>query len=102
MDFIILIFVVVATVKSIIIGIILYRVFRQDIHHWWNHERKAKQASPTIPICVYCQSAWTSPVGEAQTRWEAEELVLVTTYECQHCHLPFWHVERVPVTTLKG
>jgi hypothetical protein len=42
---------------------------------------------------------YTTAIGEAEPRWDGEELVMTTTYECQHCHLPFWHVERVPVVT---
>jgi hypothetical protein len=99
---IILIFLVIAAVKTVIFGVILYKVFRQDIHHWWNEDRRQKQKTPAVPTCMYCQSVWTVAVDEGSTRWDGEDLVLVTTYECQHCHLPFWHVERVPMGAAKS
>jgi integral membrane sensor domain MASE1 len=96
---ILIIFLIIAAVKSVVFGGILYFVFRDDIREWWSG--KEETSAPTMPVCVYCQSAWTQPAGDPETRWEDDELVLVTTYECQHCRLPFWRVERVPVTSTK-
>jgi hypothetical protein len=94
---ILIIFLVIAAIKSVVFGGILYFVFRDDIREWWSG--KDEPAASAMPACVYCQSVWTQPVGDPETRWEDDELVLVTTYECQHCRLPFWRVERVPVTS---
>lgn len=88
----VIILLVVAAIKFVVFGVILYRVFRDDIKEWWS-EQTNEPVGP--PVCVYCQSAWTEPVDEGQTRWEGSELVLVTTYECQHCRWQFWRVERV-------
>jgi hypothetical protein len=93
---IIVVLLVVALVKFVVIAWILYVVFKPDIKSLWS-----KKPSSQVPTCLYCQSKWTHPIDEGQTRWENEELVLVTTYECEHCHLPFWHVERVPIGTAK-
>lgn len=97
MDSLLVILLVIAGVKFIVFGVILWKVFRQDIKHWWTQERRQKSREPSTPVCVYCQSVWTVPVDEGQTRWEGDELVLVTTFECQHCQLPFWRVERLAV-----
>jgi hypothetical protein len=94
-DSILVILLVVAAIKFVFFGIILYFVFRPELR------KGARRKAPTTITCMYCQSKWTRPVDEGQTRWEDDDLVLVTTYECQHCHLPFWHVERVPVGSLK-
>lgn len=93
---IITILLVLAAVKSVVFGVILYLVFRKDIKEWWVNRRNPPPVRD--PVCMYCQSTWTHAVDEGQTRWEGDELVLVTTYECEHCRLPFWHVERVPVS----
>lgn len=94
---ILIIFLIVAAVKFVFFGIVLYFVFRPDLKSMGK-----RKATATTPACVYCQSRWTRPVDEGQTRWEDDDLVLVTTYECQHCALPFWHVQRVPMGTLKN
>jgi hypothetical protein len=94
LDNIIVILLIIAVVKFILVAIILYWVFRPDLRllqREWESEKKPQ----TVPTCMYCQSKWTKAVDEGETRWDNDELVLVTTYECQHCHLPFWHVERV-------
>jgi hypothetical protein len=70
---------------------LLYWVFRDDIREYVAERRQRAIA----PVCMYCHSKWTEPADEGSTRWEGDELVLVTTYVCQHCNLPFWHVERV-------
>jgi hypothetical protein len=93
---ILVILLIIAAVKFIFFGIVLFFVFRPELRNL----RKRKIVS-TTPVCVYCQSRWTRAVDEGQTRWEDDDLVLVTTYECQHCSLPFWHVERVPMGTVK-
>jgi integral membrane sensor domain MASE1 len=80
-------------------AVILYAVFRDDIQQWWRgRQEPVVQSTPT---CLYCRSTWTRAIDEGQTRWEEDDLVLVTTYECDHCHLPFWHVERVPMGSLR-
>ena len=96
MSGILVILLIIAAVKFIFFGIVLFFVFRPELRNL----RKRKIVS-TTPVCVYCQSRWTRAVDEGQTRWEDDDLVLVTTYECQHCSLPFWHVERVPMGTVK-
>jgi hypothetical protein len=72
-------------------AVFLYWIFRDDIREYFA-ERRARASTP---VCMYCQSSLTQPADEGSTRWEGDELVLVTTYVCGHCHLPFWHVERV-------
>jgi hypothetical protein len=87
---------IIALVKSIFFGVVLLVVFRPDLR-----KLRKKKARPDVPTCMYCQSKWTRAIDEGQTRWDNDDLVLVTTYECEHCHLPFWHVERVPTSSLK-
>lgn len=91
---ILIILLAVAAVKFVLFGIILLVVFKPDFKRLWAGEEAA-----IAPTCLYCGSKWTEPVEEGETRWEGDDLVLVTTYECQHCHLPFWHVERVPTAS---
>lgn len=93
---IVIILLAVAVVKFVVCSVIVWMTFRKDLIRMWQGEPPQE-----TPSCVYCQSKWTSPVGEGETRWEEDGLVLVTTYECQHCHLPFWHVERVPMGAVK-
>ncbi len=100
MDNILVILLIIAAVKFVIFGVILFVVFRRDIQEYRGD--RTESAAPALPACVYCQSVYIEPVGDGQTRWENDELVLVTTYECQHCHLPFWHVERVAAGSLQG
>jgi hypothetical protein len=88
----VVILLVFAAIKFVLFGVILFRVFREDIKEWWS-EQAEEHVGP--PVCVYCKSAWTEPVDEGQTRWEDDDLVLVTTYECQHCRWRFWKVDRV-------
>jgi hypothetical protein len=82
-------------IKVVLFGPLLYLIFRDEIKDYL----RARKQKSTLPRCVYCQSVWTTPVSEAEPRWDGEDLVMTTTYECQHCKLPFWHVERVPVVT---
>jgi len=96
-DTIIVVLLIVALVKFVMIGIIVLVVFKPDLKQW----QKTRKKPLTAPICMYCQSKWTKALDEGQTRWDGDDLVLVTTYECQHCHLPFWHVERVPTGSLR-
>lgn len=102
MDEFLTILLIVAFVKFILFGVILFHVFRKDIEEYRSERTETKTRTPEAPMCMYCQSLYTLPVDEGQTRWEDDALVLVTTYECQHCHLPFWHVERVAVGSLRG
>jgi len=92
---IIVIVLILVVVKFFIIGPLLFYVFRDDIRAW-----RQKPEPLAAPVCMYCESRWTQPVDEGTPRWEGDELVLVTTYECQHCHMPFWRVERVPVSSM--
>ena len=96
MDGPIVILLVLALVKFVFIGWLLLVVFKPDLR-----QLRAKKEPQTVPTCMYCDSKWTTPIDEGQTRWDKEDLVLVTAYECQHCGLPFWHVERIPTGTLK-
>ncbi len=93
---IIVIFLIIAVVKFVLFGLLLYVAFRPDLR-----SLRRSKVPAGIPTCVYCKSRFTRAVDEGQTRWEDDDLVLVTTYECEHCRLPFWHVERVPVGSLK-
>lgn len=93
----VVILLVLVLVKFVIISWILYVVFKPDIKQVWMKKTKV----PDVPACVYCRSRWTRAVDEGQTRWDHDDLVLVTTYECEHCHLPFWHIERVPMGSAK-
>jgi hypothetical protein len=93
---ILLILLIIAAVKFVLFGGILFAVFRDDIREWLRGKPE-----PVSPECTYCQSKWTVPTGDPQTRWEDNSLILVTEFHCQHCHFPFWHVERVPVSSLK-
>jgi len=95
MDNVIVILLVLAGIKFVIIAIILLVVFRPDLK-----QLRAKKKPPSVPVCMYCQSKWTRALDEGETRWDGDDLILVTTYECEHCHLPFWHVERVPTGIL--
>lgn len=99
-DTFLVILLIVALVKFVFFGIVLLTVFKPDLKDM-GKKREAKK-HPSTPVCMYCQSRWTHAVDEGETRWDGDSLVLVTTYECQHCQLPFWHVERVPAGTLKG
>ncbi len=101
-DNILLILLIVAAIKFVVFGGILLRIFRKDIQQYWRERSEARTSTPESPRCMYCQSLYTEPVDEGQTRWEDDSLVLVTTYECQHCHLPFWNVERVAVGSLRS
>lgn len=69
----------------------LYWIFREDIREYLADRRERA----STPVCMYCRSKSTELLDEGSTRWEGQELVLVTTYVCQHCQMPFWHVERV-------
>lgn len=99
MDSIVTILLIIAAVKFVLFGGILYWVFRGDIRSW--RAQRRRKPVPTTPACVYCGSKWTHAQPEQESRWEGEELVLVTTYQCQHCEMPFWRVERVAVGRVK-
>lgn len=85
--------IVIAVVKTFVICTVLYVVFRQDIHEWWQSRKRA--AASNEPVCIYCASVWLTQMDEGQTHWDGDELVLSREYQCQHCQLPFWRVERV-------
>jgi integral membrane sensor domain MASE1 len=101
MDSIILILLVVAAIKFVVFGVILFFVFRPELPSLQRWKRSKTAPVDVTPTCVYCQSRYSRPTGEVETRWEGEELVLVTTFECEHCHFPLWRVERIPVGMLK-
>jgi hypothetical protein len=90
---------VLVIVKSVIFSVLVWVVFREDIKAYFAGKKRSEAS--TVPTCIYCQSQWTAAVDEGSTRWDGEELILVTTYECQHCRLPFWHIERVPAAMLQ-
>lgn len=92
MSNILVILLIIAAVKFVFFGFVLFHVFRPELKN-----AGKRQPASTTPICVYCESRWTHAVDEGQTRWDNDDLVLVTTYQCEHCALPFWHVERVPM-----
>jgi hypothetical protein len=96
---IVAILLVLVIVKSVIFGVLVWAVFREDIKAYFAGKKNSEAV--TVPTCIYCQSQWTTQVDEGSTRWDGEELTLVTTYECQHCRLPFWHVERVSAAMLQ-
>ncbi|HZU11585.1 MAG TPA: hypothetical protein VFB58_02000 [Chloroflexota bacterium] len=80
-------------VKIFIAGPLLFMVFRDDIRRYWaGRKQKAHE-----PCCPGCASRYAAPLDEGVIRWEGDDLVLVTGYQCQHCGYPFWHVERVPM-----
>lgn len=91
MDDIIVILLVIAAIKFVFFGIILLAVFKPNLRQFW-----LRRQAPETPACIYCQSRWTRPRDEGQLRFEDDAFVLVTEYECDHCRLPFWHVERRP------
>jgi hypothetical protein len=103
MDSILVILLVIAAVKLVFFGALLTYVFRGDIAEWRAHRKSATAISeqPVDPMCVYCGSKWTVALDEGQSRWEGQDLVLVTSFRCQHCDLPFWRVDRVHVGSLK-
>lgn len=90
MSTIIIILIVVATVKFFLFGGILWAVFKDEIRGWLRKPEPSWE-----PVCMYCGSVYTRQVDEGQMRWEDDHFVLVTMYECDHCDLPFWHVERI-------
>ncbi|HZT97976.1 MAG TPA: hypothetical protein VFB34_14170 [Chloroflexota bacterium] len=69
-------------------GTILYKVFAPDL------KRRKPLAEMAGVKCVYCHFSPALYHSE-ETRWEADELVLVKTYECRRCHMPFWRIERL-------
>lgn len=76
----------------------LYWIFQDDIRAYLAERRGPRRR---IPVCMYCHSERVEPVDDGVTRWEGDNLVLVTTYRCENCQLPFWNVERVAVATAK-
>lgn len=92
-DILLIIIVLFFVIKLVIFGPLLYFVFRDDIRQYF-----AQRGLPSPPTCPLCRSRYAQPTDDARTQWEGEDLVLVTGYECEHCHYPFWHVERVSLT----
>lgn len=82
----------VVVVKFSFICWILWVVFKPDIKKM----RQPEEPDPN-PTCIYCRSRYTHPTGEVETRWDEGVLLVVTTYECEHCHFPTQHIERVHV-----
>ncbi len=86
---ILLILVAAKMIVLIVIGVLLYKVFGTEL-------RPTKSTYPMPGVkCVYCHFS-PSLFHSEETRWENDDLILVKTYECRKCHLPFWKVERVP------
>lgn len=92
-DLMIVTLLILAAVKFVLITVVLWVVWRPDVRKLF----RKKETMRTTPVCPFCDSRWTHPVGDPETGWDGDELVLSTTYECQHCHFPIRHVERVPV-----
>ncbi len=46
--------------------------------------------------CVYCRSTQTRRIGPRTPRYDDHGFVLVTSYECTRCGLPFWSIDRSP------
>lgn len=101
MQYIIPILMILATIKIVVLGGFLWYVFKPDIKEYRDHHER-QRGPATSPSCMYCGSKYARMVDEGQTRWEGDHLVLVSAYECQHCHLPFWHVERLPAASIHG
>jgi len=91
---------IVGIFHFVLAAVILPIVFRKDIREWRDGRRKGKQRI-SAPVCMYCGSRWTRARDEGRTRWDNHELVLVTAYECEHCRMPFWHVDRLATTATK-
>jgi hypothetical protein len=97
-DSIIVFLLILTTILIVVKVIFLWWIFGPDIK-LLRGELKQTSAEPE---CVYCRSQWTHPTSDGEMRWEGDDLVLVTTYQCEHCELPFWHVERVSVVAQRG
>ena len=87
---IILIFVVLKIVIVSVLGVLLWRVMGRELR-----AGRQKYGMPGVK-CIYCKATPSLFHSEEQT-WEGDELVMVRTYECRECHLPFWKIERVAV-----
>ena len=73
----------------VVIGAILWKVLGPELR-----APRPQYGMPGVR-CVYCHATPALFHSEEQ-RWEDDELVLVRTYECRECHMPFWRIERVP------
>ncbi len=71
-----------------VVSIIVWRVIGPE----WKAQRR-HYGMPGVR-CIYCRATPALFHSEEQ-KWEGDELVLVRTYECRECHMPFWKVERV-------
>jgi len=79
-------------VVLIVTGIILWRVMGPELK-----TPRQRYGMPGVR-CVYCHATPALFHSEEQ-KWEGDELVMVRTYECRECHMPFWRVERVAADT---
>jgi hypothetical protein len=75
-------------------GAILWKVMGPELR-----APRPKHGMPGVR-CVYCHDSPALFHSEEQ-RWEDNELVLVRTYECRRCHMPFWLLERVDAVAKK-
>ena len=73
-----------------VVGVILWRVLEPELR-----QPRQKHGMPGVR-CVYCHSS-PALFHSEEHKWEGEDLVLVRTFECRECHMPFWKVERVAV-----
>jgi hypothetical protein len=95
MDLLLLILIIIAVVKIVVLGFVAWKYLWPQ----WRGPAPKTVAPPAIK-CIYCHAAPVMMLGE-ERRWEGDELVLVTTYECNRCRLPFWHLERISVVEHK-
>lgn len=91
---IIIVFVAAKVVILAVTGVILYKVFGPELR-----SPRRQEHMPGVR-CVYCGASPALFHSEEQ-RWEGNELVLVRTYECRECHMPFWRLERVKTVEQK-
>ncbi|GEM_PF-5892064 len=85
---IILVFIAAKIVILAVTGVLLYKVF-------WPELRRPRPQYPMPGVrCIYCRATPALLHSEDQ-RWEGDELVLVQTFECRECHMPFWRLERI-------
>lgn len=86
--YILIVLIVAKIVVLSVTGAILYKVLGPEL-------RAPKPTNPMPGVrCLYCH-ATPSLFHSEETRWEGSDLVIVRTYECRQCHMPFWRLERV-------
>lgn len=92
---ILLIFIGAKIVILTVTGVILWKVMGSEL-------RSPRQTYGMPGVrCVYCHDTPSILHGEEE-RWEENELVMVRTFECRRCHMPFWQIERVKTVSKRG